>query len=60
LLLLEHTFGKKLCLHLCWDKNGFEDGRIERFWRDLEDAVKEFLMWCSGQISFIVLNCACV
>ncbi|KAH7867983.1 uncharacterized protein C8R40DRAFT_1063084 [Lentinula edodes] len=44
LLLLEHTFAKKLWLHLCWDVNGFEIGHIERFWECLEDAVEELLI----------------
>ncbi|KAJ3934045.1 MAG: hypothetical protein NXY57DRAFT_996212 [Lentinula lateritia] len=44
LLLLEHTFAKKLWLHLCWDVNGFEVGHIERFWECLEDAVGELLI----------------
>ncbi|KDR70713.1 hypothetical protein GALMADRAFT_271467 [Galerina marginata CBS 339.88] len=44
LLLLEHTFAKKLWLHLCWDENGFEEGHIEKLWTDLRDAVHEFLV----------------
>ncbi|KAJ3785522.1 hypothetical protein GGU10DRAFT_312740 [Lentinula aff. detonsa] len=44
LLLLEHTFAKKLWLHLCWDVNGFEAGHIESFWECLEDAVEELLI----------------
>ncbi|KAJ3852675.1 hypothetical protein EV368DRAFT_40506 [Lentinula lateritia] len=44
LLLLEHTFAKKLWLHLCWDVNGFEVGHIERFLECLEDAVEELLI----------------
>ncbi|KAF8151295.1 hypothetical protein B0H34DRAFT_664769 [Crassisporium funariophilum] len=44
LLLLQHTFAKKLCLHLCWDQNGFEEGHIERFWSGLRDAVLQFLL----------------
>jgi hypothetical protein len=43
LLLLEHTFGKKLYLHLCWDENGFEEGHVEKFWEGLQEAVEEFL-----------------
>ncbi|KDR67496.1 hypothetical protein GALMADRAFT_258083 [Galerina marginata CBS 339.88] len=41
LLLIGHTFAKKLCLQLCWDENGFEEGHIERFWRGLQDAVHQ-------------------
>ncbi|TFK35776.1 hypothetical protein BDQ12DRAFT_725811 [Crucibulum laeve] len=44
LLLLEHTFAKKLWLHLCWDENGFEEGHIEKFWAALREAVHELLM----------------
>lgn len=44
LLLLEHTFAKKLWLHLCWDQNGFAEGLIERFWDGLQSAVEEFLV----------------
>ncbi|KAF9554294.1 hypothetical protein CPC08DRAFT_713036 [Agrocybe pediades] len=43
LLLLEHTFGKKLWLNLCWDENGFEEGVIETFWKGLEDGVRELV-----------------
>ncbi|KAK7056678.1 hypothetical protein VNI00_002395 [Paramarasmius palmivorus] len=43
MLLLEHTFGKKLWFHLFWDEMGFEEGRIEEFWAKLEDTVVEFL-----------------
>ncbi|KAF9551544.1 hypothetical protein CPC08DRAFT_715049 [Agrocybe pediades] len=43
LLLLEHTFGKKLWLNLCWDENGFEEGVIEKFWKGLEDGVRELV-----------------
>ncbi|KAF7310472.1 hypothetical protein HMN09_00589600 [Mycena chlorophos] len=44
LLLLGHTFGKKLVLQLCWDTMGFAEGAIERFWAGLESAVDEFLV----------------
>ncbi|KAL0573471.1 hypothetical protein V5O48_008479 [Marasmius crinis-equi] len=44
LLLLEHTFGKKLWLHLCWDENGFQEGQIENFWKNLQDAVVDYLI----------------
>ncbi|KAK1230651.1 hypothetical protein PQX77_006234 [Marasmius sp. AFHP31] len=44
LLLLEHTFGKKLWLHLCWDEMGFQEGQIEGFWKHLQDAVAEYLI----------------
>lgn len=44
MLLLEHTFGGRLWLHLCWDVNGFgAEGRVERFWEGLQGAVQEFL-----------------
>ncbi|KAF7978336.1 hypothetical protein HWV62_967 [Athelia sp. TMB] len=43
MLLLEHTFGEKLWLHLCWDEMGFEDGQVERFWEELKKAVEEYL-----------------
>ena len=44
LLLLEHTFGKKLWLHLCWDEMGFQEGQIEGFWNHLQNAVGEYLV----------------
>ncbi|KIK55429.1 hypothetical protein GYMLUDRAFT_175669 [Collybiopsis luxurians FD-317 M1] len=47
-LLLEHTFGKKLWLHLCWDENGFEEGHVESFWECLEDAVEELVIGDGG------------
>jgi hypothetical protein len=43
MLLLEHTFGGKLWLHLCWDEMGFEEGQVERFWEGLKVSVEEFL-----------------
>jgi len=43
MLLLEHTFGSKLWLHLCWDEMGFEEGQVERFWEVLKGTVEEFL-----------------
>jgi hypothetical protein len=44
LLLLEHTFGGKLWLHLCWDVYGFgAERRVEKFWEGLQSAVEEFL-----------------
>lgn len=44
MLLLEHTFGKKLWLHLCWDENGFEEGSVQEFWQALEAGVREFMV----------------
>ncbi|ESK89226.1 hypothetical protein Moror_5174 [Moniliophthora roreri MCA 2997] len=43
ILLLEHSFARKLWLHLFWDEMGFEEGQIEAFWQNLQDAVVEFL-----------------
>lgn len=43
MLLLEHTFGGKLWLHLCWDEMGFEEGQVEAFWEGLKAAVEEYL-----------------
>lgn len=43
MLLLEHTFGNKLWLHLCWDEMGFQEGQVESFWECLKDAVVEYL-----------------
>jgi len=43
MLLLEHTFGGKLWLHLCWDEMGFEEGQVEGFWEGLKAGVEEFL-----------------
>lgn len=41
LLLLQHTFGGKLWLNLCWDTNGYPEGLMERFWQGLQTAVEE-------------------
>jgi hypothetical protein len=43
LLLLQHTFAKKLWFNLCFDQNGFEEGVMERFWEGLQTAVEEYL-----------------
>lgn len=43
LLLLQHTFGGKLWLNLCWDENGFREGHVEKFWKGLQDVVEEYL-----------------
>jgi len=43
-LLLQHTFGGKLWLNLCWDRNGFGGGLMESFWEGLQIAVDEFLV----------------
>ncbi|KAF5373111.1 hypothetical protein D9758_001718 [Tetrapyrgos nigripes] len=44
LLLLEHTFGKKLWLQLFWDEKGFKEGQIEKFWECLQNTVHGFLI----------------
>lgn len=43
LLLLGHSFGGRLVLQLCWDRMGFAEGEVERFWAALTSAVPEFL-----------------
>ncbi|KAJ6532709.1 hypothetical protein DFH09DRAFT_1182023 [Mycena vulgaris] len=43
LLLLGHSFGRRLVLQLCWDSMGFAEGEVERFWAALTGAVTEFL-----------------
>ncbi|KAJ7885180.1 hypothetical protein B0H14DRAFT_3739447 [Mycena olivaceomarginata] len=43
LLLLGHSFGGRLVLQLCWDRMGFAEGEVERFWIALTSAVPEFL-----------------
>lgn len=43
MLLLAHTFGEQLWVHLCWDAMGFEEGQVERFWGELKGAVEEYL-----------------
>jgi len=42
-LLVQYTFGNKLWLQLCWDEMGFEEGHMERFWKELQTAVGEYL-----------------
>ncbi|KAE9398880.1 hypothetical protein BT96DRAFT_920493 [Gymnopus androsaceus JB14] len=49
LLILSHTFNKRLWMHLCWDVEGFpkegsgdkDGGEVERFWEALGSAVEE-------------------
>ncbi|KAJ6469490.1 hypothetical protein C8R45DRAFT_1105342 [Mycena sanguinolenta] len=43
LLLLGHSFGGRLVLQLCWDKMGFAEGEVERFWTAFTSAVPEIL-----------------
>ncbi|KAJ7253698.1 hypothetical protein B0H12DRAFT_576857 [Mycena haematopus] len=43
LLLLGHSFGGRLVLQLCWDRMGFAEGEVERFWTALTTVVPEFL-----------------
>ena len=43
MLLVQYTFGNKLCLQLCWDEMGFEEGDMEKFWDALKASVEEFL-----------------
>jgi hypothetical protein len=44
LLLLAHSFGGRLWLHLCFDSNGFAQGRIEAFWEEMNKVVREYLV----------------
>jgi hypothetical protein len=44
LLLLAHSFGGKLWVHLCYDSNGFSQGRMEAFWEELGKVVREYLV----------------
>ncbi|KAE9398879.1 hypothetical protein BT96DRAFT_920492, partial [Gymnopus androsaceus JB14] len=49
LLILSHTFNRRLWIHLCWDVEGFpkkgsgdkDGGEVERFWEALGGAVEE-------------------
>jgi len=43
-LLFGYTFAGKLWLNLPWDLNGFGDGVIDAFWKELVLGVEEFLM----------------
>ncbi|KAF7320140.1 hypothetical protein MKEN_00798500 [Mycena kentingensis (nom. inval.)] len=43
ILLLGHSFGKKLVVQLCWDTMGFEESTIERFWNSFTEAIDEYL-----------------
>jgi hypothetical protein len=43
MLLVQYTFGNKLCLQLCWDEMGFEEAQVERFWEVLKMSAEEFL-----------------
>jgi hypothetical protein len=44
LLLFGYTFAGKLWVSLGYDENGFDKEVIERFWANLLDAVREFLL----------------
>ncbi|KAG8971144.1 hypothetical protein FRC05_011428 [Tulasnella sp. 425] len=44
LLLFAHTFASKLTLTLEYDVNGFKDGMVEAWWKDLLGGLEEFLV----------------
>jgi hypothetical protein len=44
LLLLAHSFAGQLWVHLCYDSNGFAEGKMEAFWNELGQIVKEYLV----------------
>jgi hypothetical protein len=41
-LLVSHTFKGRLWFHLVWDKHGFEQGVLERFWDKLPEVLVGF------------------
>ncbi|KAG8948423.1 hypothetical protein FRC04_009793 [Tulasnella sp. 424] len=43
-LLFSYTFAGKLYLNLGYDVNGFKDGIVEAWWKDLQGGVEEFLI----------------
>jgi hypothetical protein len=43
MLFLEHTFGGRLWWHLAFDENGFPEGLIDRFWKELKVVFDEVL-----------------
>lgn len=44
ILLFAYTFAGRLWLSLGYDRNGFEEGVIERWWKELRGGVDEFLL----------------
>jgi hypothetical protein len=44
LLLLAHSFGGKFWVHLCYDSNGFAEGKMEAFWEELGKVMREYLV----------------
>lgn len=43
MLLFGFTFAGKLCLSLGYDENGFADGVVDNFWKEMQHCTEEFL-----------------
>jgi hypothetical protein len=44
MLLFGYTFAGKLWISLGYDENGFEEVVVKTFWKNVKDAVDEFLV----------------
>lgn len=44
LLLFAYTFAGKLWFSLGYDSNGFKEGVVENWWKELHLGVEEFLL----------------
>jgi len=45
MLLFGYTFVQKLWVNFGYDENGFEEDTVKRFWKNVIDAIQEFLTW---------------
>lgn len=43
MLLFGFTFAGKLCLSLGYDENGFAEGVVDKFWKEMQHCTEEFL-----------------
>jgi len=43
MLLLNYTWGNRLRLEMCLDEMGFEEGCMDKFWKELKASLEEFL-----------------
>lgn len=44
MLLFGYTFAGKLWVSLGYDENAFKDGVVDKFWKNVQDAMDEFLL----------------
>jgi len=44
LLLFSYTFAGKFYLSLGYDRNGFVEGSVEKWWEEVQKGVEEYLL----------------